>query len=275
MLKINHGEAEGTAETKTPDRSCRNFKRDSWVLFHSSNEVSLSKLKLSHRKLFSFLHFGFASSEIQLCNVHLECTPMYTYLTYSFWIYHAVCLQPHCRPLWKDHHGSNGEGWDMGFMCPFSPHLALLLGAWAALKPLMEPKPLLLLRQKCEWEQVSFSIAMKGRIAEPSVKSRAQGWHLYRESFISQIRSVWWREWSCCSWTQRRSQILRQRSPCQMLSACTARICPPWDHLQSLGGRLGDRWEVRRNNGFAAMWNNQPFFISHRVESRRRLLSPE
>lgn len=60
-----------------------------------------------------------------------------------------------------------------------------------------------------------------------------------------------------------------------MLSACTPRICPPRDHLQSLGGRWGDRWEVRRNNGFAAMWTNQPFFISHRVESRRRLLSPE
>lgn len=95
------------------------------------------------------------------------------------------------------------------------------------------------------------------------------------KAFTSQIRRVWWREWSCCCWTQRRSQILRQRSLCQVLPACTPRICPPWDHLQSLGGRLGDRWEVRRNNGFAAMWTNQPFFIFHRAESRRRLLSPE
>lgn len=53
-----------------------------------------------------FSHSSFASSEMQLWSVHLECMPMYTYFTYSFWIYHAVFLQSHCRPLWKDHHRS-------------------------------------------------------------------------------------------------------------------------------------------------------------------------
>lgn len=53
-----------------------------------------------------------------------------------------------------------------------------------------------------------------------------------------------------------------------MSSARISRSCAPWDDLlQSLGGRLSDREEVRRNNGFAAMWTNQPFFISYRVES--------
>lgn len=41
-----------------------------------------------------FLHSGFASSESQLWTGHLECTPMYTYFTYSFWIYHAVFTAP-------------------------------------------------------------------------------------------------------------------------------------------------------------------------------------
>lgn len=223
-----------------------------------------------------FLHSGFASSESQLWSVHLEWTPMNTYFTYSFWIYHAVFTAP--LQASKERPPQELDAMERAGTWAVCAHLALIWhcswwlelpwspeGAWTSLPALTEMWMKAGFIQHCHEWQYCWS----------QVMGRAQDRHLHRESFTSLMRSVWWREWSCCCWTQRRSQILRQKSSCQMLSACTPRICPPWDHLQSLGGRLGVRWEVRRNYGFAAMWTNQPFFISHRVESRRRLLSPE
>lgn len=108
ILKITHGEMERTAETQTSNRSCRNFKRSPWVLFHPSNTVSLYKIKtvLYEAILNSFCILAlpvFKSS----CEVYvLNACPCTHSFKYSFWIYHAVFLQPHCRPLWKDHHRS-------------------------------------------------------------------------------------------------------------------------------------------------------------------------
>lgn len=106
ILKITHWEMERTAETKTLDRSFRNFKRSPWELFHPSNTVSLYKIKTVLYEVilnpFCILALPVFKSS---CEVHvLNACPCTHSLKYSFWIYHAVFLQPHCRPL--DHHRS-------------------------------------------------------------------------------------------------------------------------------------------------------------------------
>jgi len=146
ILKITHGEAERTAETKTLDRSCRNFKRSPWVLFHPSNTVSLYKIKTILYKTILNPSYTLALPVLKSsCEAYIlnACPSTHTLNIHSEFI--MLCFySPTAGPYGKTTTGASCEGEGCGGCGGrFRPHSALLLGAWAALKPLMEPKALL------------------------------------------------------------------------------------------------------------------------------------
>lgn len=191
ILKITHGEVERTPETKTLDRSCRNFKRSPWVLFHPSNTVSLYKIKTVLYKTILNPFYTLALPVLKSsCEAYIlnACPCIHTLNTHSEFT--MLCFySPTAGPYGKTTVGASceGEGWGGGCVCWFSPQSALFLRAWAALKPLTEPKALLLLPFQRETHEgnnrQTHSLPLRGKciftspgasFTEPGVVSRAQ-----------------------------------------------------------------------------------------------------
>lgn len=147
ILKVTHGEAERTAETKTLDRSCRSLKRSSWVLFHPSNTVSLCKIKTVSYKTILNPFYTLALPVLKSrCEVYIlnACPCTHTLNIHSEFT--VLCFySPTAGPYGKTTTGASCKGEEWGgaayaglaliWRCPW--------GAWAALKPLTELKSLL------------------------------------------------------------------------------------------------------------------------------------